>query len=117
VTTVVLARGQERFGVYCTPCHGRLGRGDGMIVQRGFKAPPSFHNDRLRLAPPGYYFDVMTHGFGGMADYAAQLPAEDRWAVVAYIRALQLSQHATVGDVPADKRALLEDQPAGGARE
>ena len=79
-----------------------------MIVQRGFKAPPSFHGDRLRLSPPGYYFDVMTHGYGAMSDYAAQLPVRDRWAVVAYVRALQLSQHATLDDVRPDKRALLE---------
>jgi mono/diheme cytochrome c family protein len=112
VTADVLARGQERFDVYCTPCHGFLGRGDGMIVQRGFKQPPSFHTERLRLSPPGYYFDVISHGFGAMSDYAAQVPVRDRWAITAYIRALQLSQHATLDDVPADKRALL-DQPSG----
>ena len=112
----VLARGQERFNIYCTPCHGRLGRGDGMIVQRGFKAPPSFHSERLRLSPPGYFFDVMTHGFGAMSDYAAQVPVRDRWAIAAYIRALELSQHAALDDVPADKRALL-DQPSGERRE
>jgi len=115
-TAEVLARGQERFGIYCTPCHGLLGRGDGMIVQRGFRAPSSFHNDRLRGSPPGYFFDVMTHGFGAMPDYAAQVPVRDRWAIVAYIRALQLSQHATVDDVPLAKRALLE-HPQGGRRE
>ena len=112
VTADVLARGRERFDVYCTPCHGRLGRGDGMIVQRGFKAPPSLHTERLRLSPPGYYFDVISHGFGAMSDYAAQIPVRDRWAITAYIRALQLSQHAALEDVPADKRALL-DEPAG----
>lgn len=112
VTAEVLARGQERFGIYCTPCHGLLGRGDGMIVQRGFRAPSSFHNERLRGSPPGYFFDVMTHGFGAMPDYAAQVPVRDRWAIVAYIRALQLSQHATVDDVPLAKRALL-DHPQG----
>ena len=116
VTAEVLARGQERFDIYCTPCHGLLGRGDGMIVQRGFKAPPSLHNDRLRSSPPGYYFDVMTHGFGAMSDYAAQVPVRDRWAIVAYIRALQLSQHASVEDVPVEDKASL-DASAGAKHE
>jgi mono/diheme cytochrome c family protein len=114
VTADVMARGRERFDVYCTPCHGRLGRGDGMIVQRGFKAPPSLHTERLRLSPPGYYFDVISHGFGAMSDYAAQVPVRDRWAITAYIRALQFSQHATLDDVPADKRALLD--PSSGEK-
>jgi mono/diheme cytochrome c family protein len=104
----VLARGQERFTIYCTPCHGRLGNGAGMVVQRGFKRPTSFHNDRLREAPPGYFFDVMTNGFGAMSDYAAQVSVEDRWAIVAYIRALQLSQHASLADVPESARASLD---------
>lgn len=108
VTPEVLARGRERFQIYCTPCHGRLGNGEGMVVQRGFKRPPSFHIDRLREAPPGYLFDVMTNGFGAMADYASQVPVNDRWAIVAYIRALQLSQHASVDDVPEAKRAELD---------
>jgi len=116
VTAGVLSRGQERYGIYCTPCHGLLGRGDGMIVQRGFRTPPSFHNERLRGSPPGYFFDVMTHGFGAMPDYAAQVSVRDRWAIVAYIRALQLSQHASLDDVPADKRILLE-RPQEGKRE
>jgi hypothetical protein len=85
-----------------------------MIVERGFRRPPSYHEDRLRNAPVGYFFDVMTHGFGAMQDYSAQLPVADRWAIVAYIRALQFSQRATVDDVPADKRADL-DRPAGTA--
>jgi hypothetical protein len=86
-----------------------------MVVQRGFRKPPSYHEDRLRNAPVGYFFDVMTHGFGAMQDYSMQLTADDRWAVVAYIRALQLSQHATVGDVPADRRGDLDraGTPAG----
>ena len=112
VTAPVIARGQERFNVFCSPCHGRTGEGDGMIVQRGFRKPPSYHEDRLRNAPVGYFFDVMTHGFGAMQDYSAQLPVADRWAIAAFIRALQLSQRASVNDVPADRRADL-DRPAG----
>jgi len=107
----VLDRGQERFGIYCTPCHGRTGQGDGRVVQRGFRTPPSFHSDRLRDADVGYFFDVMTNGFGSMPDYRVQVTPRDRWAIVAYIRALQLSQHATLNDVPQDKRAEL-DKPA-----
>ena len=108
VTAQVVARGQQRFSIYCTPCHGRLGNGEGMVVQRGFKRPTSFHVDRLRDAPPGYFFDVMTNGFGAMSDYASQVPVEDRWAIVAYVKALQLSQHASIADVPEAKRASLD---------
>jgi len=108
VTQAVMLRGQERFNVFCSPCHGRTGLGNGMVVQRGFRQPPSFHEDRLRNAPAGYFFDVMTHGFGAMQDYAAQLPVADRWAVAAYLRALQLSQRATMEDVPADRRPELD---------
>jgi mono/diheme cytochrome c family protein len=108
VTAEVLERGRQRFDIYCTPCHGPLGRGDGMIVQRGFKRPPTFHSDQARQLPPGFFFDVITNGFGAMADYSAQVPVRDRWAIVAYIRALQLSQHAAVDDVPAAKRGDLE---------
>ena len=111
ITDQVMARGQERFNVYCSPCHGRTGQGDGMIVQRGFRAPPSYHEERLRNAPVGYFFDVMTNGFGAMQDYSAQVTVNDRWAIAAYIRALQLSRRATVADVPADRRGDL-DQPA-----
>ncbi len=111
VTAQVMARGQERFNVFCSPCHGRSGEGDGMIVQRGFRKPPSYHEDRLRNAPVGYFFDVMTHGFGAMQDYSAQLPVADRWAIAAYIRALQFSQRASVDDVPADRRADLDRGP------
>jgi len=116
VTAAVMARGRERFDVFCSPCHGRTGVGNGMIVQRGFRQPPSFHTDRLRNAPVGYFFDVMTHGFGAMQDYAAQVPVADRWAIAAYIRALQTAREATVNDVPADRRADL-DRPAGAAAE
>jgi mono/diheme cytochrome c family protein len=115
VTADVMARGQERFNVFCSPCHGRTGEGDGMIVQRGFRKPPSFHEDRLRNAPVGYFFDVMTHGFGAMQDYSAQVPVADRWAIAAYVRALQFSQRATVDDVPADRRADLDRSAAAGA--
>jgi mono/diheme cytochrome c family protein len=111
VTAGLLARGEERYNIFCAPCHGRTGRGDGMVVQRGMRQPPSFMEDRLRNAASGYFFDVMTHGFGAMQDYAAQIPPQDRWAIVAYERALQFSQHATVSDVPDAHRADL-DQPA-----
>ena len=105
----MMRRGQERYNVFCAPCHGRTGKGDGMVVRRGFRAPPSFHTERLQGAPVGYYVDVMTNGFGAMSDYASQIPVADRWAVAAYMKALQLSQHATVDDVPADKRAALSN--------
>jgi mono/diheme cytochrome c family protein len=111
VTAEILARGQDRYNVFCSPCHGRTGKGDGMVVQRGMRQPPSLMEDRLRSAAAGYFFDVMTHGFGAMQDYAAQISVADRWAIVAYERALQFSQHATVGDVPDDRRADL-DRPA-----
>jgi mono/diheme cytochrome c family protein len=111
VTAEVMARGRERFNVFCAPCHGRTGQGNGMVVQRGFRAPASFHEERLRTAPVGYFFDVQTHGFGAMSDYAAQIPIADRWAISAFIRALQLSQRATIDDVPVDRRAEL-DAPA-----
>jgi mono/diheme cytochrome c family protein len=107
VTPALLRRGQERYGIYCTPCHGQTGRGDGMVVQRGYRRPPSFHIDRLRNEKTGYFFDVITSGFGAMPDYAAQVPVADRWAIVAYLRALQLSENARLEDVPADRRAEL----------
>jgi hypothetical protein len=93
-TKEVLERGRERFNIYCSPCHSRVGDGNGMIVQRGFRHPPSLHEPRLRQAPLGHFFDVMTNGFGAMPDYAAQVNTHDRWAIAAYIRALQLSQNA-----------------------
>jgi hypothetical protein len=108
VTKEILARGQERFNIYCSPCHGRLGTGKGMVTLRGFKRlPPSYHIDRLRASPVGYFYDVITNGFGLMQDYAAQIEPHDRWAIVAYIRVLQRSQYATMADVPADERAKL----------
>jgi mono/diheme cytochrome c family protein len=107
VDAPVLARGRERFDIYCAPCHGRTGQGDGMIVRRGYRRPPSFHQDRLRDVAVGHYFDVITNGFGAMPDYAAQIAAADRWAIVAYVRALQLSEHATLADVPAAERGKI----------
>ncbi len=104
VTADVLARGHERFNVYCTPCHGRVGDGNGFIPSRGLKRPPSYHIERLRKAPVGYFFDVMTNGFGVMPDYSMQIAPRDRWAIVAYVRALQLSQNATSADVPAGQK-------------
>ena len=107
VTREVLERGRERYNIFCTPCHSLLGDGNGMVVQRGFRRPPSFHIDRLREAPPGHFFDVMTNGFGAMASYASRIPVNDRWAITAYIRALQLSQKAALADVPPESRAKL----------
>ena len=108
ITKAVMDRGHERYDIFCSPCHSRTGMGDGMIVRRGYRKPPTFHLDRLRQAAPGYVFDVITSGFGAMPDYAAQIPVSDRWAIVAYLRALQRSQQATVSDVPAAERARLE---------
>lgn len=107
ITEQMLFRGQERYNIYCSPCHSRLGDGQGMIVQRGLKQPPSFHIDRLREAPIGYFFTVITNGFGVMFDYSDRIPPEDRWAIIGYIRALQLSQHATLEDVPTEERQKL----------
>ena len=107
ITKDVILRGQQRFNIYCTPCHSRLGDGNGMVVKRGYRHPPSYHIDRLRQAPPGHFFDVITNGFGAMPDYAAQIPPADRWAIVSYIRALQYSQQASINDVPSDARGQL----------
>jgi cytochrome c553 len=108
LTREALTRGQNRYNIYCAPCHDMVGDGKGMIVQRGFKHPPSFHQQRLRNAPVGYFYDVMTHGLGAMPDYAAQLRPADRWAVAAYIRALQLSQNAAANDVPGAEQEKLK---------
>jgi mono/diheme cytochrome c family protein len=120
VNEKVLARGQERFNIYCSPCHSELGDGNGVIVQRGYRAPPSYHTERLRKAPLGYFFDVMTNGFGAMPDYASQISAQDRWNIVAYIRALQLSQNATAADLPAGQKVpspapAFRGEPGSGA--
>ena len=119
VDAAVMARGQQRFNVYCSPCHGQTGLGDGMVVRRGYRRPPSLAEDRLREAPAGHFFDVITNGFGAMPDYASQVKVEDRWAIVAYVRALQLSAHAAVDDVPAASRGRLDEapRPAGAAAE
>ena len=111
LTRELLARGQERYNIYCSPCHDRVGTGQGIVVRRGFRRPSSFHSDRLREMPMGYYFEVVSQGFGVMMDYAAQVTPHDRWAIVAYIRALQLSQQATLADVPMAERQHLQDAP------
>lgn len=115
-----LERGRDRFNIYCAPCHGATGAGNGMVVQRGYRAAGNLHQDRLRNERLGYFYDVITNGFGAMPDYAAQIGVEDRWAIVAYVRALQLSQHARLEDVPAARRAeaeraLATTAPAAGA--
>ena len=107
VTKDVIKRGQQRFDIYCTPCHDRTGYGLGMVVRRGYRHPPSYHTDQARALANGFIFDVITNGFGAMPDYAAQIPVRDRWAIVAYVRALQLSQHASVKDLTAEDRARL----------
>jgi mono/diheme cytochrome c family protein len=106
-----IERGQTRFNIYCTPCHGRLGDGNGMVVMRGFRQPPSYYSDRLVHAPVGHFFDVISNGFGAMASYASRVEPDDRWRIVAYIRALQLSESASVNDVPADQRQNLQIEP------
>ena len=109
VTDELLARGQQRYNIYCAPCHSRVGDGNGVIPSRGFpRKPPSFHTDRLRKVPLGYLFDVTTNGFGSMSDYASQIAPRDRWAIVAYIRALQLNQGATAADVPTGQKVPSE---------
>ena len=113
VTKALLERGQDRFNIYCTPCHGRAGDGEGMVVQRGFKHPPTYHSDKLRQQPVGYIYDVITNGFGAMASYASRIPVEDRWAITAYVRVLQFSQNATIDDVPAADRGRVEALPIG----
>ena len=112
ITEQVLRRGQERFNIYCSPCHGRGGDGNGMIPSRGLRHPPSFHTDALRSAKTGHFFDVMTNGFGAMPSYAVQVPVNDRWAIIAYIRALQLSRNGTMNDLlPAQRDQLTGGKP------
>ena len=113
VDKALIERGETRYNIYCTPCHGAIGNGLGMIVQRGFKQPPSYHIDRLRTAPVGHFFDVITNGYGAMQNYAMQLQPRDRWAVIAYIRALQYSENAGINDLPQEARARV---PAPGAQ-
>lgn len=106
-----LVRGQERFNIYCSPCHSRIGDGYGLVVMRGFHPPPSYYVDRLKQAPVGHFFDVMTNGFGAMASYASRVAPDDRWRIAAYIRALQLSESASINDVPTDQRQNLPVEP------
>lgn len=110
VTREMLERGRERFEIYCAPCHGGVGDGSGMVVSRGYPRPPSYHTDRLRNAPPGYFFNVITTGYGVMYPYASRVKPADRWAITAYIRALQLSQNARITDLPAGARTNLEEK-------
>jgi mono/diheme cytochrome c family protein len=116
LTAEVLDRGEQRYNIYCSPCHGPTGKGDGMIVRRGFRRPPSYHTERLQIAPIGHFYDVMTNGFGAMPDYRAQVSPRDRWAIAAYVRALQLSQHASAADIPEEeKQKLSQPKPTEGA--
>jgi mono/diheme cytochrome c family protein len=110
-----LKRGQERFNIYCSPCHSRLGDGQGMVVQRGLRQAANFHQDRLRQERMGYFFDVITNGFGAMQGYAEQVPVRDRWLIAAYVRALQFSQNASINDVPAERRGELGADATGAA--
>ena len=112
VNLALLHRGQDRFDIYCSPCHGLVGDGDGMVAQRGFRAPADFHTDRLRHVPPGYIYQVITNGYGAMPDHGDQIPVADRWAIVAYVRALQYSRHGSIADVPAAVRRDLDRQGA-----
>jgi len=112
ITQAVIDRGEQRFNIYCSPCHGKTGAGDGMIAQRGFRTPPSYHIDRLRNAPVGYIFDVITNGFGVMPDYSQQVAASDRWAIVAYVRALQLSTAVKSTDLSPEDIQKLNAPPA-----
>lgn len=116
VTKQLIERGKERYTIFCTPCHGQLGDGKGMIAQRGFaiqRPPATYHTDRLRQMPVGHFFDVMTHGYGAMYPFAARISTKDRWAIASYIRVLQLSQHAAPGDLDqATRRQLNVDAPA-----
>lgn len=111
ITRADLLRGQERFNIYCSPCHSRVGDGNGMVVRRGFRQAANYHSDKLLKAPVGHFFDVMTNGFGAMPSYASRIEPEDRWRIVAYIRALQFSENATIDDVSLAERTALEAQP------
>ncbi len=115
VTQEVVDRGEDRFNIFCAPCHDRTGSGNGMVVQRGYRQPPSMHIDRLRQVEPGHFFDVMTNGFGAMPDYRAQITPRDRWHIVAYIRALQLAQHAQPSDIPGGDPTKVQPPAAGSA--
>ena len=114
ITKQDILRGQERFNIYCAECHGRVGNGGGVVAFRGFPGPPSYHQARLRNAPIGHFFDVMTNGFNKMPSYANQIPPRDRWDIAAYIRALQLSQDATVSQLPAEDQQKIQQLKSGG---
>ncbi|MDP8980293.1 MAG: cytochrome c [Acidobacteriota bacterium] len=111
ITREDLTRGQQRYNIYCSPCHSRVGDGGGLVVLRGFRQPPSYYTDKLKQAPVGHFFDVMTNGFGAMPSYASRVTPEDRWRIIAYIRALQLSEDAKLGDLTAEERAKLATEP------
>lgn len=113
----LLARGQDRYKIFCTPCHGLQGDGNGMIAMRGMKHPPSYQIDRLRQAPNGYFYDVITNGFGAMYSYSERIPPSDRWAIIAYVRALQLSRNARAADLSPEQRQKLDEATSGGAKE
>ena len=110
ITRADLDRGQQRFNIYCSPCHSRIGDGNGMVVRRGFRQAASYHTDKLIKAPVGHFFDVMTNGFGAMPSYASRVEPDDRWRIAAYIRVLQLSENARIEDVPPDQRADLDKE-------
>ncbi len=118
VNASLLKRGRDRFDIYCSPCHGRTGNGYGMVRQRGFWIPANLHTDRLRAVPPGYIYQVITNGYGAMPDHGDQIPTNDRWAIVAYVRALQLSRYSSISDVPPATRQQLEgaQSRAGGTQ-
>jgi mono/diheme cytochrome c family protein len=113
VTEPMMDRGRERFNIYCAMCHGRVGRGDGKVVERGYIKPPSYHDPRLRDMPVGRIFDVITRGHGAMPDYASQIPSDDRWAIIAYVRALQLSQNVPAAELTENDKAQLEKTASG----
>jgi mono/diheme cytochrome c family protein len=112
LTAELMERGENRYKIFCTPCHGLQGDGNGMVAMRGMKHPPTYHQDRLRQATNGYFYDVVTNGFGAMYSYSAQIPPRDRWAIIAYVRALQLSRNAKAAELPAELRERVEHPPA-----
>jgi mono/diheme cytochrome c family protein len=111
ITPADLERGEVRFNIYCSPCHSRVGDGNGMVVRRGFRQAASYHTTRLINAPVGHFFDVITNGFGGMPSYGSRVEPDDRWRIIAYIRVLQFSQNAPLSEVPPDQRAELDKNP------
>ena len=111
ITRDDLTRGQQRFNIYCSPCHSRVGDGGGLVVLRGFRQPPSYFTDKLKKAPVGHFFDVMSNGFGSMPSYGSRVPPDDRWRIAAYIRVLQFSEHARIDDVPPEKRPEIDKGP------